>query len=135
MAKRRIVVDTNILVSAYVFPGSIISELFERIISGEFILGISEEIIAEFKSVLMNKFRLPEKMALEYIDIIKGNSSSVKPDKTISVIKDKQDNRILECAVKFKADYIISGDSHLLKLKKYGKIKIIKASDFAKKYF
>lgn len=51
----------------------------------------------------------------------------------LSVIKeDKPDNRILECAVAAKADFIVSGDKHLKALKEFGGIKIISASEFLK---
>jgi predicted nucleic acid-binding protein len=49
----------------------------------------------------------------------------------LSVVeRDKSDDRILECALEAKADYIISGDSHLLSLKEYQGIRILSPADF-----
>ncbi|RLE06552.1 hypothetical protein DRZ78_04515, partial [Candidatus Aerophobetes bacterium] len=58
----------------------------------------------------------------------------VQPKTKISAIKQKEDdNRILECGVEGKAQYIISGDKrHLLPLKEYQGIKIISPAQFLK---
>jgi len=63
-------------------------------------------------------------------------SQIVEPKKKISVVKDDpDDNKIIECAIEAKADYIISQDKHLLKLKSYKNIKIITPDDFLSKFF
>jgi len=49
-----------------------------------------------------------------------------KPKRKISVVPDKADNRVLECAIAGKANCIISGDKHLLRLKSYQNIPIQK---------
>jgi len=135
MAKKRVVLDTNIFISAYIFPGSTVSELFERIIAGDFVLGVSEDIILEFTRVIMHKFKLSAGMAREYTDMIRTNAVIVKPAGRVSIIKDPSDNRIIECVAEFKADYIISGGRHLLDLKKYKKTKIIPPAAFARLFF
>jgi len=57
----------------------------------------------------------------------------VSPSFTLSVVeRDKSDDRILECALEAKGDYIISGDSHLLSLKEYQGIKILSPAEFLK---
>jgi len=49
----------------------------------------------------------------------------------IEIIKyDPDDNKFIECAVTNKADYIISGDNHLLDLKEYGNVKILSPKEF-----
>lgn len=50
--------------------------------------------------------------------------------KIIEITEDLEDNKILEAASEAKADYIISGDKHLLKLKEFKGIKIVKAKEF-----
>ncbi|MCG2722043.1 MAG: putative toxin-antitoxin system toxin component, PIN family, partial [Thermodesulfovibrionales bacterium] len=47
-----------------------------------------------------------------------------------AVPEDPEDNKFIECALTCKADYIVSGDRHLLNLKEYAGIKILKASEF-----
>lgn len=55
----------------------------------------------------------------------------VYPDELLHVVKDDpDDNRVLECAIKGKANYIISGDRHLVKLGSYGGILIVNARTF-----
>lgn len=133
MQKIKIVVDTNILISAFVFPSGVIQEIFERIITRDYELGISQEILSEFEEVLFKKFSLNKGKINQIIEFINRNSTLVSPKKRLEVIKDEPDNRILECALEFQANYIISGNRHILSLKKYNKIKILKASDFLKK--
>ena len=58
-------------------------------------------------------------------------STLIEPNININKIKeDLADNRVLECAISCKADFIVSGDKHLLNLKEYEGIKIIKAAEF-----
>ncbi|MBS3905491.1 MAG: putative toxin-antitoxin system toxin component, PIN family [Syntrophaceae bacterium] len=60
-----------------------------------------------------------------------GISDFVNPSKTLSVVsEDAEDNRILECALEAKANYIVTGDIHLLKLGGYRDIKILNAVAF-----
>jgi len=55
----------------------------------------------------------------------------VNPSETINVVlEDPEDNRILECAVEAKANYIISGDSHLLNLRKYLSVQVLNTAEF-----
>jgi predicted nucleic acid-binding protein len=49
------------------------------------------------------------------------------------VLEDPEDNRILECAVEAEANYIVSGDSHLLKLSRYRNIEVLNAVGFLEK--
>lgn len=60
-------------------------------------------------------------------------SGLVKPTKKLDIVKDDpDDNKILECAIAGKVDYIISNDEHLLKLKEFEGIPIIKPEEFLK---
>jgi putative PIN family toxin of toxin-antitoxin system len=66
----------------------------------------------------------------EYVDIIISNSIVVSSTENLKVIEaDETDNRILECAVSGRAEYIVSGDRHLLNLREYKGIKIVKATE------
>jgi predicted nucleic acid-binding protein len=59
------------------------------------------------------------------------NSTIIKPKTRLSIVKeDHDDNKIIECAVTGKADYIITKDKHLLKIKNYKGIKIITPREF-----
>jgi len=63
--------------------------------------------------------------------LIRIFSLFVEPQKRIfTVTEDPDDNKFLECAMEAKADYIISGDPHLLDMKKSKTVKIVTASEF-----
>ena len=60
------------------------------------------------------------------------SATLIIPNQTLSMTKkDEDDNRILECAVEGKVQYIVSGDKqHLLPLKEYQGVKILSAAEF-----
>ena len=122
-----IVCDTNVLISALLFPGGPPDEILKLVREGYAKLAISMEICAELKGVLREKFEIPGKDAQEIIKSIREISFLVQPKEKISLIKeDPPDNRILECAVAADADYIISGDlKHLQPLKEFRGIPIL----------
>ena len=60
----------------------------------------------------------------------------IRINKQLIVVRDDpDDNKFIECAVECRANYIISGDRHLLNLKEYEGIKLIKSSEFLKVYY
>ncbi len=128
----RLVLDTNVLISALGWNGKERAVLLETL-SNNIDLLLSEDIINEFLHVLSyDKFThlSIEKISL-FLEIIMETSIIIDTKTKLSVIKeDPDDNKILECAVDGKADYIISGDKHLLKLEVFEGIKILKANDF-----
>ena len=128
----KIVCDTNVLISAFIFPGGPPEEIFHGVIMQEYKLGVSAHILEELRRVLRKKFIWPEGKITEIMELIQRNSAAVTPKHHVKIIRDEPDNRILECAEEFKADYIVSGDKHILNLKKYKEIKILNASNFLK---
>ena len=127
----KVVLDTNILISAVVFGGKP-REILKQAIEGKIRLAVSAPIIEEIREVLgRDKFRYPAQMINFIIGELESIAEFVEPQEKIEIIeKDEDDNRILECAAAFGADVIISGDNHLLDLKMYKGMRIIKASDF-----
>lgn len=131
--RERVVCDTNILISALIFPGGSPDEVVNLARTGEVNLYISPFILNEFERVLKEKFNYSESEVKERSQRITSISAIVDPSEKLSVIKeDESDNRILECAIAAKADFIISGDKHLQALKEFGSIKIVSASEFLK---
>ena len=130
----KIVCDTNILISALIFPGGKPDQVIKLAQIGKVKLFISPPILLEFRKVVANKFKLSERKIIELVDTITSFATIVKPKKKISVIKQKEDdNRILECALEGECDYIISGDEHhILPLREYKGMKILRASEFLK---
>ena len=126
----KIVLDTNQLISAFFWKGNE-REVLEKCRTKELELLISPDILAELDTVLDRKFSVPEDKRAEYSKNIILVSRLVFPNQWIEAIKaDPTDNRILECAVDGEADYIVSGDKHLLDLREYKGIKILKAKTF-----
>ena len=130
----RIVLDTNVLISAILFGGKP-RQIQEKVIRGEIRLCISEPILEEFKGVLQRpKFDYSPEMIQVLLTELASISDFVNASKTIDVLlEDPEDNRILECAVEAKANYIVTGDSHLLKLIRYQNIEIVNAVAFLEK--
>lgn len=127
----KVVLDTNVYISAVLF-GRKLEEIRRLSQEGKIELLVSEAIIAEVAEVLRRKFNWESWQISQVIDEIRETTTLVIPNQTLSVIeKDEDDNRILECAVEGKAQYIISGDkSHLLPLKEYQGIKILSPDQF-----
>jgi putative PIN family toxin of toxin-antitoxin system len=127
----RVVLDTNVLISAVLFGGKP-RQILEKAIRGEIRLCISEPILDELKGVLQRpKFDYSPEMIQVILKELAGVSDFVNASKTMDVVlEDPEDNRILECAVEAEANYIVTGDSHLLKLSRYQNIEIVNAVAF-----
>ena len=97
---------------------------------------ISKDILDELEGVLSGKkFQYPQQIVNTIRTSVEDLSEFITPKKQLAIIKDDPpDNRIIECALEGKADFIISGDHHLLDLKQYKGIKIITPSDFLKNF-
>ena len=132
MGAIKVVIDTNVVISALLFggvPGKLIS-----LWQGSAVEPIaSKEIIDEYLRVLTYpKFKLNEEEInfllyqeiLPYFDVIDA------PAGPRVIKKDPADDKFIRCAVAAKAKYIISGDQHLLALKNYQAIKILSPADF-----
>ena len=127
----RATADTNIFISALIFPGGKPFRFLELAREGKMSLAVSEAILDEVGGVLARKFNwVPEDVA-DARKWITAMARTTKPAIQLEVIKeDPPDNRILECAVAAGSDYIVSGDKDLLRLGRYDSIKILGVADF-----
>jgi putative PIN family toxin of toxin-antitoxin system len=130
----KVVLDTNVLISAILFGGKP-RQILEKAIRGEIRLCLSEPILEELKGVLQrSKFDYAPEMVQFILTELTAIAHFVNPSEIINVVlEDPEDNRILECAVEAKANYVISGDFRLLKLSKYLNIEILNAATFLEK--
>ncbi len=124
----RIVVDTNILISALGWKGNeynLVRKVFQR----ELDISISPELLDEFRGVASrSKLGFSSEAIEEFVDVLIRLADVVVPKRKVSVIEgDPADNRVLECALASKADLLVSGDRHLLKLGEYKGIRIVSA--------
>ena len=127
----RIVIDSNIYISAILFDGKPES-LIKLAAADKVALYTSYAIVTEVAGVLRNKFNWTNQQ-VEYADqFIRDISVLITPTGLISKIKtDEADNRILECAVESKANFIVTGDrKHLLPLVRYMDIQIVDVAEF-----
>ena len=129
MSVPRVVFDTNIFLSAFTFGGKP-EVAFEMARAGKIQLVVSASILAELASILSGKFAWDDEEVRDALLVIGRHVELVKPGLRLRVLDDDADNRILECAVEGRADWIVSGDHHLLSLKEFRGIPIARVSDF-----
>jgi putative PIN family toxin of toxin-antitoxin system len=128
----RVVLDTNVLISALAFPGSKPDQVLQRIRQGEVALFISAFILAELERILRDKFRFTTRQTDERVAVIRRMATLVEPTERIALVVAKDDdNRILECVVAARADYLVTGDKeHLLPLRSIGATQIVTPAAF-----
>ena len=129
----KVVLDTNIFISGIFWKGASNKVIFNWK-EGKFTLVTSLEAVSEIIKVLKDfKIRLSDEMIKEWVDLIVRNSIIVEPKERIKIVKDDpKDDLFIETAIAGNADYIISQDNHLLKLKEFRGIKIITPEEFNK---
>ncbi|MBF0456822.1 MAG: putative toxin-antitoxin system toxin component, PIN family [Nitrospirae bacterium] len=138
MPRIKAVIDTNVFVSGIISPKGSPYKLLDAALKGQFRVVTSFSINREILNVIhrehiYTKYHLNE-------DILNGITSflyegTVITDEAINVkhIKaDPADDKFLSCAIEGEADYIVSGDAHLLALKHYQRIQIVNAATFMK---
>ncbi len=126
------VLDTNIIISGIISPNNPPWQVLSSVREKRFELCISKFIIDEATDKLITKLGFSHATASQALAELTKSGKITKPKKSIKIIKEKDsDNRILECALAAKADYLVSGDKkHILPLKKIGKTKIVSAKEF-----
>jgi putative PIN family toxin of toxin-antitoxin system len=126
----KVVFDTNVYVSAFLIPGSLAQDAFLCAQRRQATLFTSVAILTETAGVFRTKFQQEEEDVAAALRLIGRAATIVKPSVKITVLEDIPDNRILECAVEAGADLIVTGDHHLLRLKTYHDVAIIRVADF-----
>lgn len=124
----RIVLDTNVIISALLFDG-VPEQVVLQVLSGSSISITSPFIIEETKRILQTKFSVTLEIASRLQQLLTVSEIQYfKP--FLNIVTDEPDNRILETAVKGKANYLVTGDKLLLELKCHDSIAIVKPADF-----
>jgi putative PIN family toxin of toxin-antitoxin system len=128
--KPRVVIDTNVVAFGALWKGKPF-QLLGFGIAGKLILFTSSELLDELLNVLQrDKFseglklivRSARQVVNDYTDICE----IVKPESVQQVVlDDPNDDKVIACAVAAKANFIVTGDKHLLKLKRHGDIEIL----------
>jgi len=129
----RVVIDTNVLVSAYL--GGSLEVILRAFKADQFTLIVSKAIVDEYFSVLSRpKFHIEHSEQDDFAALLLLKADFVSPTETVHAVEaDPSDNKFLEAALQGKAVYVVSGDSHLLALKTFRDVSIITAREFVEK--
>lgn len=128
----RVIIDTNVWISYLI--GYQLQSLDGFLKSGTIQLIVSEDLLKELINIAdRKKFRkyFGQSDVDKLLRFIRLVADVIQPLETMQVCRDPKDDFLLALAEEGGADYLITGDNDLLDLKKYGKTKIIKPSEFS----
>ena len=126
----RVVFDTNVLVSALAFPGGRGEAALREIIEERDELILSKPILDELLGVLARKFSRDAEELAHVAVVFSGLPRFVRPRRTLRVVADEADNRILECALTGRAEATVTGDRALLALGEYRGVRIVSLGEY-----
>ena len=111
MLPLRVVIDTNVLVSAAIKPAGLQRTVFLIAISKPARLYVSHPIFEEYSEVLARpELRIRKGLRLQLLQLIKNHSHTVVPTRRLEATTDPADNIFLECADAARADYLVTGN-------------------------
>jgi len=131
----RVVLDTNVLISAFLFPGGAPEAVYRLALEGRIELVTSLPLLAELGRVLSAKFGWEDGMVEEAVAQVARIALVVEPSQPVSVVKaDPADDRVLEAAAEGRVEAIVSGDRHLLRLGTWRGITVLDPGTFLATY-
>ena len=111
MLPLRLVIDTNVLVSAAIKPAGLQRTVFLIAISKPARLYVSHPILEEYSEVLARpELRIRKGLRLQLLQLIKNHGHAVVPTRQLEATTDPADNIFLECADAARADYLVTGN-------------------------
>jgi len=126
----RVVLDTNVLISAILWDGSVAQKMLYNFIERDVEIFSSVAALQEFQNVLKRDFDYNADAVEQITEILFTFIKLIEPNEKLEVVKDDpDDNKILECAIASSSDYIISYDKHLTSIDTFRGIKIIRPND------
>jgi len=130
MIALRLVLDTNIVVSAALKPDGLQRTVLLLAISKPARLYVNEAIMAEYREVLARpKMNIRKGLRQQLLQLIKTHAYSVTPSRQLQVTRDPDDNKFVECADAARADYLVTGNQrHFPKFWK--RTKVITSREF-----
>ena len=131
----RLVLDTNVVVSATLIRGGNEDRLLRAWQPGAFDLVVSPPILAETGRALLyeklQKFRwMSEDEVISLLEALGRESLLVPGDAILKVSRDPADDKFLAAAIEGRAQYVVSGDRDLLAVKAYRGIRIVRPAAF-----
>lgn len=126
----KIVIDTNVIISAIFFKGQPF-KLLEYLFKDEILAFVSPKIVQEYIETYNEVHKkYADKGNPEVLQKIIEKSNLVFPEKEVKICRDPDDDKFISCALQGKCVYIVSGDNDLLSLGKVQNVEIIKVGDF-----
>jgi putative PIN family toxin of toxin-antitoxin system len=111
MLPLRLVIDTNVVISAALKPEGLQRTTFLLAITKPARLYVSQPILEEYAEVLSRpEFKIRKGLRQQLLQLIKNRGNLVVPSRRLEVSGDADDNRFLECADAARADYLVTGN-------------------------
>ncbi|TDA30233.1 MAG: putative toxin-antitoxin system toxin component, PIN family [Hadesarchaea archaeon] len=133
MMKLRVVPDTNLFIGARFNPRSSSARILDLCLKGSFRALLSTKVKAEVRSML-GRVGCEGEFKSKVRRLLKEAEEVEVREELPLLMEDPDDNKLLNCALWGKADYLITNDRHLLKFKEYLGVKIRRPSDFLKEW-
>lgn len=132
MAPPRVVLDTNVVVSAHLNPDGLERLVLRLALASRLRLCLSQDILIEYEGVLLHeKFGLDPAKVAESLRLIRGSATLVYPKRKLSVSSDPEDNKFLECAQAAGAEYLVTGNKRHFP-KTWRKTKVVNSRELIK---
>jgi uncharacterized protein len=107
----RVVLDTNVVVSAHLNSEGHERHVLDLVLGGKLHLAVSEVILIEYEGMLRRTgFRLSPRRVTRSMRLLREAARVVTPHRDLNITRDPADNRFLECADAAKADYLVTGN-------------------------
>ena len=137
MSNVRIVLDSTVLISRFLtpFPGGTAFDLLELVRRGACNAFVSPDILEEVRQVLLRsrirrRYKFSDQDVEEYSLELMQIASVLDPERKVRVVRDRNDDMVLDCAVAAEAAYVITRDHDLLSLESYEGIQIVEPEEF-----
>ncbi|HKN74682.1 MAG TPA: putative toxin-antitoxin system toxin component, PIN family [Candidatus Acidoferrum sp.] len=130
MLPLRLVLDTNVVISAALKPEGLQRTVFLLAIAKPARLYVSEAILAEYRVVLARpELRIRRGLQMQFLDLVENRSRLVSPTRLVRASSDPDDDKFLECADEARADYLVTGNlRHFPRF--WGATKVVSAREF-----
>lgn len=128
----KIVIDTNVLINGFKDDHSYEKKIIDAVISGEIEAYANKQTLRENKLIARQLIE-NDQYHRELNDLF-GQINWVVNKKQIRIVRDEEDNKILESAVEAGAEYLITSDNDLLQLEEFKNVKIVRPAEFWVKY-
>ena len=129
----RILIDTNVLISALFF-GKFPKEFLNEVLENSFEICINDKILDEYKNTIEKKILKKKILDEKLYEKFLYKTEIFESISDLKICRDPDDDKFINCAIDAKAIYIVSGDNDLLTIKNFAGIEIVTAREFYDKY-